>query len=355
MPVMQKVARLIVKHFPKLASMTQPLPDKILQLGLSFWSSKTFLSAIELGLFTELAAGGKDALHLQQKLGLHPRSARDFLDALVALGMLNRRDGIYSNTAEADLYLDRSKPTYIGGVLEMANSRLYPCWGKLTEALRTGEPQNEVKKDGSTFEALYSDPARLRQFLSAMTGLSRGIGRMLALKFSWEDYRTFVDVGAAQGAVAVQIAMQHPHLTGGGFDLPPVGPIFEQYVESFGLAERLSFYPGNFFSDPLPQADVLIMGHILHDWNLDEKRCIISNAYQALPAGGALLVFDTIIDDERRRNVFGLLMSLNMLIETQGGFDYTGRECISWLREAGFSETKIEPLAGPDSVAIGIK
>ena len=330
-------------------------PETIMQLGLGFWSSKTFLSAIEIGLFTELAKGPASFEALKDKFKLHPRSARDFLDALVALGMLERTDSTYSNTAEADLFLDRTKPTYLGGVLEMCNARLYGFWGSLTEGLRTGEPQNEAKTGGNLFETLYSDPERVRQFLSAMTGLSLGIGIVLAKKFPWKEYRTFIDVGAAQGGVPVQVALAHEHLTGGNFDLPVVGPVFEEYVASFGLSNRLRFYPGDFFNDPLPSADVIIMGHILHDWNLEEKRMLIDKAYKALPKGGAFIVCEAIIDDERRTNAFGLLMSLNMLIETRGGFDFTGADCTSWMRDAGFHNIRVEHLTGPDSMVVGIK
>ncbi len=332
-------------------------PDSILQLGLGFWGPKTFLSAVELGVFTELANQPADLATLSQRLGLHPRSARDFLDALVALGMLERQAGRYANTPEADRFLDRAKPSYIGGVFEMANARLYPFWASLTEALRTGQPQNESKTnpDANGFDLLYSDPARLRLFLQGMTGTSLGAARQIAQKFPWKDYRTFVDVGGAQGALAVQVAQAHPHLTGANFDLPVVGPIYQEYVASFGLQDRLRFQPGNFFSDPLPATDVLVMGHILHDWDLDEKRRIIAKAYDALPSGGALIVYEALIDDERRQNTIGLLMSLNMLIETKGGFDYTGADCSTWLREAGFRDTRVEHLVGPDSMVVGIK
>jgi hypothetical protein len=293
-----------------------PTPDRILQLGLGFWGSKTLLSAVELGLFSELAKGPLAGEALRERLGLHQRSARDFFDALVALGMLARDGDQYSNTAETDLFLDRARPSYVGGLLEMANARLYGFWGSLTEGLRTGQPQNEVKTGGNFFSVLYEDPARLSQFLQAMTGLSLGTAMALARQFPWSDYRTFVDVGTAQGGLPVHLAQTHPHLTGGGFDLPPVGPIFEEYVASFGLADRLRFYAGDFFSDPLPGADVLVMGHILHDWSDDEKRTLIAKAHAALPAGGALIVHEAIVDDDRRRNAFGLLMSLSMLIET---------------------------------------
>ena len=336
--------------------MNQPLtPEPILQLGLAFWGSKALLSAVSLGLFSELAKGPLDAEGLRDRLELHPRSARDFFDALVALGMVRRDGDRYLNTPEADLFLDRAKPSYVGGLLEMADARLYGFWGALTEGLRTGTPQNEAKTGGNFFSALYEDPARLRQFLAAMTGISLGAAQAIARQFPWRDYRTFVDVGTAQGGLPVQIALAHPHLAGGGFDLPPVGPIFEEYVASFGLADRVRFHPGNFFTDPLPRADVLVMGHILHDWSDDEKRMLIGKAHDALPSGGAFVVYEALIDDERHRNAFGLLMSLNMLIETPAGRDYTGAEICAWMHEAGFRETRVQPLTGPDSMAIGIK
>ena len=237
----------------------------------------------------------------------------------------------------------------------MANDRLYPFWGKLTDALRTGRPQNEVKDDPDFFARLYSDPDRLAGFLRAMTGLSRASGRAIAEKFDWRPYRTFVDVGAAEGAVPVQIALAHPHLKGGGADLPPVRPLFERHVGQHGLTERLAFHECDFFKGPLPSADVILMGHILHDWGVDAKRMLVRKAYEALPPGGALVVFDAMIDDERRRHTSGLLMSLNMLIETPDGFDYTIGQCRDWLAEAGFKQVRIEPLAGHDWMAVGHK
>lgn len=225
----------------------QLTPEKILQVGLGFWASKTLLSAVELGLFTELAKGPMEEKALRQRLGLHSRSARDFLDALVALHLLNRIGAKYSNTPETDVFLDRTKPGYIGGMLEMANARLYPFWGALTEGLRTGMPQNEAKTGGNFFAALYSDPERLLHFLKAMTGLSMGAARAIASKFPWKKYKTFADIGAAQGGLAAQVALAHPHLTGTGFDLPVVGPLFEDYVNSLGLGNRLRFSPGVFY------------------------------------------------------------------------------------------------------------
>ena len=331
-------------------------PERILQTGLAFWPSKILLSAIEMGLFTELAHGPERFDALSGRLGLHPRGARDFLDSLVALGFLQRDGDRYSNTPETELFLDRKKPSYVGGILEMANHRLYPFWGHLTEALRTGEPQNEVKGGGrGLFATLYADPERLKQFLAAMTGISHGSNLTIARQFPWKDHRTFVDVGTAQGDLATQVAAANPHLKGQGFDLAEVAPIFEEYVAAAGVSDRLTFAPGDFFKDSLPKADVVMMGHILHDWDLPTKKMLIKKAFDAVPQGGVLIVYEAIIDDDRSKNAFGLMMSLNMLIETPGGFDYTGADCTGWMREAGFTSTRVEPLVGPDSMVIGIK
>ena len=330
-------------------------PEKILQLGFGFWASKTLLSAVELGLFTELAKGAADAETLRTRLHLHPRAARDFFDALVALGMLERQDGRYRNTAASGAFLDRGKPSYVGGLLEMANARLYAFWGSLTEALRSGQPQNEAKSGESFFPKLYQDAEKLKVFAKAMTAVSFGPAMAIAAKFPWARYKTFADIGTAEGGLPVHLVRAHAHLTGIGFDLPPVQPVFEAFVAANGLSQRLSFRGGDFLKDALPPGEVYVMGHILHGLGLEDKLAILRRALAALPAGGALIVYDSIIDDERRENAFGLLMSLNMLIETPAGFDYTGADCIGWMREVGFRDMRVESLAGSASMVVGFK
>ena len=330
-------------------------PEKILQLGFGFWASKTLLSAVELGLFTELAKGPADGETLRTRLRLHPRAARDFFDALVALGMLERQDGRYRNTAASAAFLDRAKPSYVGGLLEMANARLYGFWGSLTEALKSGQPQNEAKSGESFFHKIYQDPEKLKVFAKAMTAVSFGPALAIAAKFPWARYKTFADIGTAEGGLPVHLARAYAHLTGIGFDLPPVQPVFEAFVAGNGLSQRLSFRGGDFLNDALPLGEVYVMGHILHGFGLDDKLAILRRALAALPAGGALIVYDSIIDDERRENAFGLLMSLNMLIETPAGYDYTGADCIGWMREVGFRNMRAEHLAGPASMVVGFK
>jgi len=330
-------------------------PEAILQLAHGYWGSRALLAAVELGLFTELAEGPLDLGAVSERLSLHPRGARDFLDALVALGMLERADGLYSNTADTDLFLDRNKPSYVGGLLEMASQRLYRIWDALPEALRTGRRQSESNDEHDFFAALYADPARLESFLSAMTGLSHAAGAAIAAKFPFDRYESVLDVGCAQGAAPVALAKAHPHLTATGFDLPPVGPIFDRYVARHGLEDRVSFHGGDFFKDPLPSADVIVMGHILHDWGLDEKKQLIAKAYDALPPGGGFIAYEALIDDERRANAFGLLMSVTMLLETEAGFDFTGADARGWYEDAGFENVGVAHLNGPDSMVFGFK
>jgi ubiquinone/menaquinone biosynthesis C-methylase UbiE len=313
------------------------------------------LSAVELGVFSALAEGPLDLDALGERVGVHPRGRRDFFDALVAMGLLERSDGKYANTPETERFLDPAKDTYIGGWLEMGGVRIYPMWAGLTDALRSGRPVSEPPAGVDHFAALYRDPARMRLYVRSMTGLSLATNRAIARRFPWSRYRTFADLGTAEGDLPVAVASAHPHLSGVGLDLPPVEPLFTEHVAKFGLAGRVRFQAGDFTTDPLPRADVLVMGHILHNFGLEQKRELIARAYEALQPGGALLVYEALIDDARRTNVFGLLLSLHMLVATRAGFDYTGADCGRWLAEAGFRDVYVEPLGGPDSMVVGFK
>lgn len=337
----------------------QPTPDEIMQVGMGFMGSKTLLSAVELELFTVLGDRSMMAPEIGDRLGLHPRSLVDFLDALVALGLLQREgDGEgaeYRNTVDTAFFLDKAQPTYLGGILEMANARLYPFWANLTEGLRTGQPQNEVKTGGSFFEVLYSEPARLEQFLAGMQGFQLGSFLALLDRVDLTSAQTLCDVGGANGAFSALAAQRHPRLRATTFDLPVVVPVAERHLEAMGVADRVEAVGGDFFVDEFPPADVILMGNILHDWDEDQKKMLVAKAYRALHPGGRLITVESIIDDARRVNAAGLLMSLNMLIELPGGFDYTGAQFNGWAMEAGFARTEVVPLAGPTSAAIAYK
>ncbi|WP_067688815.1 methyltransferase [Nocardia jejuensis] len=327
--------------------------ERILEIGMGFWASRTLLSAVEMGVFTTLGERRLTAQELREELGLHPRAAEDFLDALVAMDMLRRADGRYANTPDTAAYLDRRRHEYLGGFLEMAATRLYPLWSGLTEGLRTGLPQNEVKHGGEEFDELYSDPRRLREAQCARTGLTLPSARAIAELFPWHRWNSVADIGSAQGALLRTLLHRHPHLHGIGFDLPDAEPAFTEYVAPLG--DRVRFRAGDLFTDALPGTDVLVFGRILHDWDLDTKRMLLAKAHRVLPQGGAIIVYETLIDDDRRSNLAGLLMSLNTLIETDGGFDYTAADLRNWLTDAGFRDPRTHRLTASESMVWAVK
>lgn len=335
-------------------------PSHIMQVGMGFFASKTLLSAVELELFTMLARQPMTGKEIAAALHLNPRAIPDFPDALVALKFLRREgdgpDARYSNTPESAFFLDRNSPGYIAGILEMANARLYRFWADLTEALKTGTAQNETKHSGeSMFTKLYADPARLEQFMNAMSGQSAGHFTEFARTFDFTRFKTLCDVGGATGQLSCLVAAANPHMRCTSFDLPKVVPIATRRIQQAGLTDRVTAVAGDFFADPLPRADVITMAMILHDWNLEKKKLLIRKAYDALPPGGAFVVLEALIDDARRENVFGLMMSLNMLIEFGDAFDYSGSDFAGWCREVGFRDFKTIPLTGPFSAAVAYK
>ncbi|WP_299391382.1 methyltransferase [uncultured Gelidibacter sp.] len=338
----------------------QATPAAILQVGMGFWASKTLLTAVNMEVFTFLSEGEKSGLEIQHKLGLHSRSLYDFLDTLVALGFLNRsgikESAVYENTVETDLFLDKNKPSYIGGILEMTNNRLYPFWNDLEIGLKTGLPQNETKHNGQPlFEVIYNDPHKLREFIQAMAGVQTGNFMAFSEKFDFSEYTTLCDIGGCGGHLSAHVVLKNPHMKCSSFDLPQVEPIAKEVITKMNLNTNITLISGDFFTDDFPQSDIITMGNVLHDWGEEDKIKLINKAYKALPSGGALVVIENIIDDARRENAFGLLMSLNMLIETENGFDFTFEDFNKWTKQAGFTSTELMPLTGATSAAIAYK
>jgi hypothetical protein len=333
---------------------THDAPEHILELAFGFRSARALMSAIELDVFTVLSEGPLEVGAVTERVQIKNRGAREFLDLLVALGLLRRdQAGRYQNAPHCERYLSRQSPDYIGDLIDHLNTRMYAIWGRLTAALRAGLPQSGALGDGG-YDALYADAAALGKFLRAMTASSRLPAQALARLFRWDKYSTFIDIGTAQGCVASEIAEVHPHLAGGGFDLPEVEEPFRQYVNARGLDRRLTFHAGNFFQDELPSAEVLVMGRILHNWGLPAKRMLLEKACRALPEGGALIVYEPMIDDDRV-NAQALLGGLTMLLETQEGFEFTLSECRHWMTEAGFSGIDVIGLNAGHTAMVGYK
>jgi precorrin-6B methylase 2 len=333
-------------------------PERILQTGLGFFASKTLLSAVELNLFGLLETEPLGADEMQRRLGLHRRAACDFFDALVALGFLNRsgtgEDAKYMNTAETAAFLVPGKPDYLGGLLLMAGRRLYGFWDRLTAGLRTGKAQNEIRDSTGRdpFAAIYSEPSALEEFVDAMTGVQLADFRLFADRFDFGSHKVIADVGGSGAALSMAIARRHKTLRCLSLDLAPVTALAEQRIKAAGLSDRVQASALDFFAQPFPDADVILMGNILHDWGIAEKKMLIGKAWAALPAGGALVVIESVIDDARRENAAALLMSLNMLIETPAGFNFSRAQFETWCRDAGFSRVEQLPLSGSSSALI---
>ena len=334
-------------------------PTHIMETAWGFWSSKVLLTAVEVDLFTTLGIEAMSASQLGDALGLHPRGTFDFFDALVAMKFLNRDgdgpQGRYSNTPETNAFLNKTSPAYMGGILEMHNARTYGFWNNLSTALRTGKQQNEIKDSTKHFEELYANEARLIQFLEAMSGTQTTSFQVLADKFDFSRYKTVSDIGGALALLSRTVGERNKHLSFINFDLPQVLPHAQKRIEAAGMSDRIAVMAGDFFGDALPKADVVTMGNILHDWNLEKKKILIKKAYEALPVGGAFISIEKLIDDARRENVFGLLGSLNMLVEFGDAFDFTGENFREWCTEVGFKRFEFIHLAGPTSAAIAYK
>ncbi len=339
-----------------------PTPESIMKIGTGFWASKILLSAVKFELFTTLAQReSMTAIEIKTHVGLQctDRNVYDFLDALTALGFLDREGLLetsrYSNNINTDFFLDKNKPTYIGGILEMLNNRLYNFWGNLEEGLLTGLPQNEAKSGGNLFEVLYSDADRLKSFIHAMSGIQMGSFIAFAQKFDFSKSTTLVDIGGSAGLLSLMVAKHQAHMNCTSWDLAAVQPIANETIQQFQLHDRVKTANGDFFKDEFPNADIIVMGNILHDWDEETKLMLMKKAYAALPTGGVFVAIEGIIDDERRKNVFGMMMSINMLIETGTGFDYTFADFNRWAKEVGFTSTSLLQLAGPTSAAIAYK
>lgn len=335
-------------------------PEKIIQVGMGFWASKTLLTATKMGLFTSLAEGPKSLQAIKEEFGFHGRGLSDFLDALLALGFLERKgendEGLYQNTAEGQAFLNKNSPAYLGGMFEYANDLLYANWTNLEEALKTGKPQGGMEdSDESVFDYMYAEPNRMRNFLDGMAGFQMGNFMAFAEAFDFSNYQSFCDLGGASGALAAQVARANPSIDCYTFDLANVTAMAKENIRKWELEDRVTAISGDFFKDALPPADVYCMGNILHDWGLEDKKALMQRIYDALPEGGAFVAIENIIDPERRSNAFGMLMSLEMLLHTDKGFDYTETEFRRWADEAGFKQVDMMALGGPTSAAIAYK
>ncbi len=330
-------------------------PGPIMGLMSGYWQVKILLAAIELGVFTELAGQPATASELAGCLGLVQPGTHDFLAGLSHLGLLQQANGAFANSPIADRYLVRGRPEYLGGYLDFCERELNPAWDGLAETLRTGKPRNPAAINGNPYDTLYQDADATDGFLDSMDLLNTPIGLAMS-RFDWEPYTSFVDVGGARGNFAHQVVSVNPHLTGAVFDLPPLESAFRRHMSRLGgAASSITFHGGDFFKDKLPEADVLVFGHVLHNWSAADRVRLLKNAFDSVRPGGAVFVYDPMSDGDQP-GMYAVLAGLAMLVWSRGGHEYSVQELHGWLREAGFRpETAQVPDLHDDVLVIGHK
>jgi SAM-dependent methyltransferase len=330
-----------------------------MQLSTAFWGFKTLATAHELDLFTRFSGTpGTTARELAEVLKIDPRPAEMLLTGCAALGVLQKQDGRYCNTPLAETFLVRGKPYYFGGFVAMLDKRLYRGWDKLIEALRTNRPTTwNPDQQKSLFEG--EDPAMLATFWEAMHSLSTFTARVLGEVVDFTPFTRLLDVGGGSGAYDIELCRRYPHLRATVYDLPFVTEIAAAKATGAGLRDRVATVSGDFFTDPaFPTGhDVILLSMIMHDWNEDQDRDILRKCYQALPRGGAVIIAELLVNDDKTGPVPAALMSLNMLIETEGGRNYTPVEYGAWLGELGFRDVQVVwfDAAGANGAVIGYK
>jgi SAM-dependent methyltransferase len=319
----------------------------ILRLGNAFCMAQALLTAIELDLFTTLHSGPSTEEDLRGRLGLHGRGLRDFLRLLVALGLLREDDGRYRNAAGSDRYLVSGRPDHVGGFLLGAKMNLYPVWDGLTETLRSGRP----RATADSFTAMLDDVEQLRRYTHMMEGVLQPLIPRLIEVLDWSAYRSVLDVGGCGGALVGRLVTEHPCLAGHVFDLPQLEPVFDERMAELGVAGMVRFHAGDFFRDPLPHADVVVLGHILHNWPPKKREHLMRTAFEAVEVGGVLLVHDRMLDDACA-NVDNLVASLIMALVTDAGSEYTIGELTELAESVGFTSVRHLRLDDNETVVV---
>jgi SAM-dependent methyltransferase len=316
----------------------------LLRFGNLFCDAQALLTAVRFDLFTVLHEGPADPEAIRRRLGLHGRGLADFLNLLVALDLLEYEDGRYRNTPAADRYLVAGAPEDVSGFLRGAGINLYPVYADLTEAVRTGRPQAV-----GDFESMLDDPIAVGHFVRMMDGLTRRLLEELTRAVDWSGRRSVVDLGGCRGSLAAHLVENVPGLAGHVYDRPQIEPFFDELMAERGLTGRVTFHPGDFFREPVPSGDVLIYGHILHDWDPGRRALLLRKAYDALHPGGLLVIYDRMLP-AGRDNVDNLVTSLNMLLVTEGGAEYTVPEIEEQASAAGFASTSHRPFGDHDTL-----
>lgn len=305
-------------------------PAPVLDLIEAFRRSKTMFVAVSLGIFDRLQKGPAEA----RDFGGNPDAMERLLDACVGLQLLEKRDGRYANTPVAEKYLCRSSPDTLCGYILYSDKALFPMWAHLEEAVLEGSHRwrQTFGGTGTLFSNFFKSEEATREFLLGMHGFGRISSPTIVSAFDLSRFRRLVDLGGATGHLALAAVERYPSLRAAVLDLPAVAPVAREFA-----AGRIDVIEGDFFADPLPEADLFSLGRILHDWSEEKIERLLRKIYERLPAGGALLVVEKLLDDGKSGPVSAQMQSLNMLVVTEGK-ERTLSEYTALLKTAGFAD-----------------
>ncbi|WP_093574907.1 methyltransferase [Amycolatopsis rubida] len=327
----------------------------LMDLAMSFQRAKLVLTGLELGLFRALAEEPAGEADLRDRLALHPRGTTHFLRALTELGLLELVGGRYRASPAARQYLVPGQEGYLGGFLHAADAVMYPAWGRLAEGLRTGEAQAATFSGSAMFEQLYADDDKRDDFVGMAESSSRPLIPALAETFDWSSVKTVLELGGCRGNTVAGLVRAHPHLSATVLDLPPLRPVFDEHMARLGTAGAVSFQEGDFFTGPLPEADVVMIGHCLVDWTDDQRKTVIRNAHSAVRPGGAFLIWDPVLVPGEESYLRNLLRSLNLQLMTPHGAGYRLEDCRKWLQDSGFADVSHRSLGHDVTIVVARK
>jgi len=331
-----------------------------MQLATAFWAFKTLSTAVDMSLFTHFSTSPMSARETADWFNIEERPAEMLLTGCASLGLLEKdpQTGRYCNSPLSETFLSRNARYYFGGFVTMLNQRLYAGWDKLPDAMRTNKPTTwDPSKQKSLFEG--ADPAMMSTFWQAMHSISTFTARALGEAMDFSPFRNVLDVGGGSGAFDIELCRRYPHLQSAVYDLPFVTEIAAKNIAEAGLGQRIATHAGDFFRDAEFPAghDVILLSMIMHDWSEADNRAILKKCFAALPAGGAIVISELLVNDEKTGPPPAALMSLNMLIETVGGRNYTPSEYTEWLNDTGFRDIRVIwfEAAGANGVVVGHK
>jgi hypothetical protein len=324
-------------------------PVALVELATGYQRSKTLFAAVDFALPTLLARRSLPLDEIAATLEIHPLAADRFLNACVAVGLVERVDGEYRNTALAETYLVRGKPGFVGDLVARYDRTSYLVWSDLAARLRHWAP-------GATDDSLPTDADQGRASLAAQHNLARLVGHALARSFDFAPYRTLLDLGGGSGAMATSACAAHPHLTAVVYDLPDVTELAADLVREAGLEKRVRVENGNFKEDPLPEGfDVALLANLLSVSSEETNRELLARVHRALPDGGAVILSGWILDDGRTSPIVPVLFCLEDIIWRAPDVERSTSTYTRWLAEAGFVEVESVPFCPPWSLVVGRK